>query len=116
MIKFTVGGAVRDILMGVEPKDIDYVVVGATESEMLAAGFTHVGSDFPVFLHPETGDEYSLARREKKTGVGYLGFTSEFESGNLNPELLAKFIELGYDPEKEYRIEELISIFRHINQ
>ena len=72
------GGAVRDMLMGLEPKDKDYVVVGSSPSDMLAAGFSQVGADFPVFLHPETGDEYALARREKKTGTGYLGFTSEF--------------------------------------
>jgi tRNA nucleotidyltransferase (CCA-adding enzyme) len=72
------GGAVRDMLMGLEPKDKDYVVVGSSPSDMLAVGFSQVGADFPVFLHPETGDEYALARREKKTGTGYLGFTSEF--------------------------------------
>jgi tRNA nucleotidyltransferase (CCA-adding enzyme) len=78
MKTYLVGGAVRDILMGVEPKDRDYVVVGSSVEEMLAAGFEKVGADFPVFLHPETGEEYALARREKKTGTGYLGFTSEF--------------------------------------
>jgi tRNA nucleotidyltransferase (CCA-adding enzyme) len=75
---FLVGGAVRDMLMGLEPKDRDYVVVGSTPEEMKEAGFVQVGADFPVFLHPETGDEYALARRERKTGTGYLGFTSEF--------------------------------------
>lgn len=78
MKTYLVGGAVRDILMGLEPKDKDYVVVGSSVEEMLAAGFEKVGADFPVFLHPETGEEYALARREKKTGAGYLGFTSEF--------------------------------------
>jgi tRNA nucleotidyltransferase (CCA-adding enzyme) len=78
MQKFLVGGAVRDMLMGLNPKDKDYVIVGSSPEEMLAAGFSQVGADFPVFLHPETGDEYALARREKKTGSGYLGFTSEF--------------------------------------
>ena len=78
MKTYPVGGAVRDMLMGLEPKDKDYVVVGSSPSDMLAAGFSQVGADFPVFLHPETGDEYALARREKKTGTGYLGFTSEF--------------------------------------
>ena len=73
---FLVGGAVRDMLMGFEPKDRDYVVVGSTVEEMLAAGFEKVGADFPVFLKDH--EEYALARREKKTGVGYLGFTSEF--------------------------------------
>jgi tRNA nucleotidyltransferase (CCA-adding enzyme) len=78
MKTFLVGGAVRDMLMGFEPKDKDYVVVGSSPEQMEAAGFEKVGADFPVFLHPETGDEYALARREKKTGTGYLGFTSEF--------------------------------------
>lgn len=78
MKTYLVGGAVRDILMDLEPKDKDYVVVGSSAEEMLATGFEKVGADFPVFLHPETGDEYALARREKKTGTGYLGFASEF--------------------------------------
>jgi tRNA nucleotidyltransferase (CCA-adding enzyme) len=78
MQKFLVGGAVRDMLMGKTPEDRDYVVVGSTHEDMIAAGFEKVGADFPVYLHPETGDEYALARREKKTGTGYLGFTSEF--------------------------------------
>jgi tRNA nucleotidyltransferase (CCA-adding enzyme) len=71
------GGAVRDMLMGLEPKDKDYVVVGSSVDEMLSAGYQRVGADFPVFIN-STGDEYALARREKKTGTGYLGFTSEF--------------------------------------
>ena len=75
---YLVGGAVRDMLMGVDPKDRDYVVVGSTPDDMISAGFSKVGADFPVFLHLETGEEYALARREKKTGVGYLGFESEF--------------------------------------
>jgi len=79
MKKYLVGGAVRDMQMGIEPKDLDYVVVGATHEQMIADGFENVGADFPVYLHPVTGDEYALARREKKTGVGYIGFTSEFD-------------------------------------
>lgn len=74
---YLVGGAVRDMLMGIEPKDRDYVVVGSTPEKMIANGFSRVGADFPVFLN-QSGDEYALARREKKTGVGYLGFESEF--------------------------------------
>lgn len=80
MKKFLVGGAVRDCLMGKEPNDLDFVVVGATEQEMLTAGFKNVGESFPVFLHPETGEEYALARRERKTGNGYTGFSVEFGS------------------------------------
>lgn len=75
---FLVGGAVRDILMGLEPKDHDYVVVGSTPEEMISEGYEKVGADFPVFLHSFDRSEYALARREKKTGSGYLGFTSEF--------------------------------------
>jgi tRNA nucleotidyltransferase (CCA-adding enzyme) len=78
MKQYLVGGAVRDVLMGMEPKDRDYVVVGSSVEEMLAAGFEKVGADFPVFLHSYTKEEHALARREKKTGSGYLGFTSEF--------------------------------------
>lgn len=75
---YLVGGAVRDKLLGIESKDNDYVVTGSTPEEMIAAGFKQVGADFPVFLHPETGDEYALARTEKKVGVGYNGFSCEF--------------------------------------
>lgn len=72
---YTVGGAVRDRLLGLVPGDRDYVVVGASPEEMLAAGYTQVGKDFPVFLHPKTHEEYALARTERKTGHGYHGFS-----------------------------------------
>ena len=72
---FTVGGAVRDELLGRPCDDHDYVVVGATPEALLAQGFRPVGKDFPVFLHPETHAEYALARTERKTGRGYHGFT-----------------------------------------
>lgn len=71
---YLVGGAVRDKLLGLEPKERDWVVVGATPEEMKARGFRQVGKDFPVFLHPETQEEYALARTERKTGPGYKGF------------------------------------------
>jgi tRNA nucleotidyltransferase (CCA-adding enzyme) len=71
---YLVGGAVRDQLLGVPFKDRDYVVVGSTVDEMLKNGFTPVGKDFPVFLHPNTKDEYALARTERKSGLGYKGF------------------------------------------
>lgn len=71
---YTVGGAVRDGLLGLAVQDRDYVVVGATIEQMLAAGYTAVGVDFPVFLHPETHEEYALARTERKTAPGYKGF------------------------------------------
>ncbi len=71
---YLVGGAVRDKLLGVEPRDRDWVVVGATPQQLLALGFRSVGKDFPVFIHPETGEEYALARTERKTAPGYHGF------------------------------------------
>lgn len=72
---YLVGGAVRDQLLGRSVKDKDFVVVGATAADMLAAGFNQVGADFPVFLHPETQEEYALARTERKLGHGYQGFS-----------------------------------------
>lgn len=71
---YKVGGAVRDRLLGKPVTDIDWVVVGATTEEMLAQGFRPVGADFPVFLHPKSGEEYALARTERKSGRGYGGF------------------------------------------
>ncbi|TWC11068.1 MULTISPECIES: multifunctional CCA addition/repair protein [unclassified Pseudomonas] len=71
---YKVGGAVRDRLLGIPVTDVDRVVVGATAEEMLAKGFRPVGADFPVFLDPATGEEYALARTERKSGRGYGGF------------------------------------------
>lgn len=71
---YLVGGAVRDSLLGIPVKDRDWVVVGATPEDMVNKGFNPVGSDFPVFLHPETKEEYALARTERKTAPGYKGF------------------------------------------
>ncbi len=71
---YLVGGAVRDRLLGLPVKDNDWVVTGASPEEMLKAGFIPVGKDFPVFLHPKTGEEYALARTERKSGKGYHGF------------------------------------------
>lgn len=71
---YLVGGAVRDELLGRPVRERDWVVVGATPQEMADAGYRLVGRDFPVFLHPETGEEYALARIERKTGPGYRGF------------------------------------------
>lgn len=71
---FLVGGAVRDRLLGQTPGDRDWVVVGETQASMEAAGFRAIGRDFPVFLHPETAEEYALARTERKSGRGYRGF------------------------------------------
>lgn len=74
MKTYLVGGAVRDRLLGLSPGDRDHVVIGETQQSMEAAGFKPVGRDFPVFLHPKTGDEYALARTERKSGRGYRGF------------------------------------------
>ncbi len=74
MKTYVVGGAIRDELLGLPVVDHDHVVVGATPEEMLALGFLPVGRDFPVFLHPETHEEYALARTERKTAPGYHGF------------------------------------------
>ena len=74
MKTYLVGGAVRDELLGYPFKERDWVVVGASVDDMLAAGFQQVGKDFPVFLHPDTKEEYALARTERKTAAGYKGF------------------------------------------
>lgn len=71
---YCVGGAVRDQLLGLPVQDHDWVVVGSTPEDMVAQGFQPVGKDFPVFLHPETHEEYALARTERKTARGYKGF------------------------------------------
>ncbi len=74
MRTYLVGGAVRDELLGLAPGDRDFVVVGATVEAMREAGFRQVGRDFPVFLHPDTGEEHALARTERKSGIGHTGF------------------------------------------
>jgi tRNA nucleotidyltransferase (CCA-adding enzyme) len=74
MKSFLVGGAVRDTLLGYPFCEKDWVVVGATPAEMIEAGYTQVGRDFPVFLHPDSKEEYALARTERKSGPGYHGF------------------------------------------
>jgi tRNA nucleotidyltransferase (CCA-adding enzyme) len=72
---YKVGGAVRDLLLGLNPTDNDYVVVGANHEYMISHGFLKVGKDFPVYLHPVTHEEYALARLERKSGVGHKEFT-----------------------------------------
>ena len=64
---YLVGGAVRDTLLGIEPREHDWVVVGGSEAELLALGYKRVGHEFPVFLHPRNGEQYALARRERRT-------------------------------------------------
>ena len=85
---FQVGGSVRDEILGVEANDKDWVVVGSSPEKMVAEGFKPIGKDFPVFLHPESNEEYALARTEKKSGKGYKGFTFYFdESVTLEEDL-----------------------------
>ncbi|BDX06956.1 multifunctional CCA addition/repair protein [Planctobacterium marinum] len=74
---YLVGGAVRDQLLGRAVKDKDWVVTGATPQNMLDAGYQQVGKDFPVFLHPQSKEEYALARKERKSGSGYTGFETD---------------------------------------
>ncbi len=80
MKTYLVGGAVRDRLLGIAVKDRDYVVVGAQPEDLLRAGYKPVGKDFPVFLHPQTGEEYALARTERKTGRGYHAFAFDTDA------------------------------------
>src|ERR1700754_1347629 len=75
---YLVGGAVRDALLGLTVKERDWVVVGGTREELLRLGYREVGRDFPVFLHPDSHEEYALARLERKVAPGYRGFTMEF--------------------------------------
>src|SRR5580658_4435260 len=75
---YLVGGAVRDALLGLPVKERDWVVVGSTRDELLRQKYREVGRDFPVFLQPETNEEYALARLERKTAPGYRGFAVEF--------------------------------------
>src|SRR5450631_2801402 len=78
---YSVGGSVRDELLGLAVQDRDHVVVGADPAQMLERGFRAVGADFPVFLHPETHEEYALARTERKTAPGYRGFVFHADPG-----------------------------------
>ena len=93
---YLVGGAVRDSLLDITVKDKDWVVVGSTPEEMIAAGFIQVGKDFPVFLHPKTKEEYALARKERKTGVGYQGFSFDIdEYVSLEDDLLRRDLTIN---------------------
>ena len=77
---YKVGGSIRDRLLGREVTDQDWVVVGSNPGEMEKLGYRRVGKDFPVYLHPETHEEYALARTERKTGRGYRGFSVDSSS------------------------------------
>lgn len=124
MKKYLVGGSVRDMLLKLPCKDYDWVVVGSTPQEMIDLGFKQVGSDFPVFLHPENGHEYAIARSERSIGNGYhdfktsVGITLLTKDGNfvrtINPELLQKFLDAGFDLETDYDLEELLHFFNSL--
>ncbi|MBB4865443.1 tRNA nucleotidyltransferase (CCA-adding enzyme) [Pseudomonas nitritireducens] len=87
MKRYRVGGFVRDTLLGLEPKDVDYVVVGSSPEEMIDLGFKEVGAHFPVFLHPDTQDEYALARFEQSTGDGHRDFSFRWKGVTLEQDL-----------------------------
>lgn len=87
---YAVGGAVRDALLGLRVQDRDWVVVGSTPEDMVTQGFTPVGKDFPVFLHPRTREEYALARTERKTARGYKGFAVQADPSVTLEEDLAR--------------------------
>ena len=87
---YLVGGAVRDKLLGRPFTERDYVVVGAAPDDLLALGYRPVGKDFPVFLHPKSGEQYALARTERKTGPGYYGFATRFSPDVTLEEDLAR--------------------------
>jgi hypothetical protein len=93
---YRVGGSVRDSLMGLTPHDHDYVVVGATPAEMEALGYKQVGKDFPVFLHPDTGEEYALARKERKTGLKHTDFETVFDTSvTIEEDLLRRDLTIN---------------------
>ena len=78
---YLVGGVVRDMLLGITPKDKDWVVVGSTENEMLANGFIKITANFPGFMHPQSKQEHALARSEKKTATGFeVNFSKDYNS------------------------------------
>jgi tRNA nucleotidyltransferase (CCA-adding enzyme) len=93
---YLVGGAVRDKRLGLPVQERDWVVVGATAKDLLALGYTPVGKDFPVYLHPETREEYALARTERKTGHGYTGFETRADPGiTLEEDLLRRDLTIN---------------------
>lgn len=96
MQRYLVGGAVRDQLLDIEVYDRDWVVVGSTPEELLRKGYTAVGKDFPVFLHPESKEEHALARTERKVGSGYTGFECYFAADvTLEEDLLRRDLTIN---------------------
>ncbi len=122
---YAVGGSVRDALLGLPVQDRDHVVVGATPEQMIAAGYTPVGKDFPVFLHPRTHEEYALARTERKTAPGYKGFV--FHAGgdvSLEDDLMRRDLTINAIAQAEDgslidpfggREDLDVRIFRHVS-
>lgn len=93
---YLVGGAVRDKALGYPVKERDWVVVGATPEQLLAQGYQKVGRDFPVFLHPQTREEYALARTERKSAAGYYGFTCDFNASvTLEEDLIRRDLTIN---------------------
>lgn len=125
MQSYIVGGAVRDELLRFAIQDRDYVVVGSTVEAMLAAGFRSVGKDFPVFLHPETQEEYALARTERKTGKGYKGFAvqasaevtleEDLARRDLTMNAIAKDINGQYIDPFNGIADIKLKVFRHVS-
>lgn len=103
MKTYLVGGAIRDRLLGFEPKEKDWVVVGSSPQEMKSKGFRQVGKDFPVFIHPQTGEEYALARTERKSGHGYSGFVFDTNSNvTIEEDLERRDLTINAIAEDEY--------------
>ena len=123
---YEVGGAVRDQMLGLPVKDRDYLVVGSTPEQMLSLGYLPVGKDFPVFLHPQTHDEYALARTERKTAPGYKGFVFHTDDGvTLEQDLIRRDLTINamargqdgqlhdpFDGQQDLRAR----ILRHVSQ
>ena len=102
MKKYRVGGCVRDHLLGLPGNDIDWVVTGATSQQMLDAGYKPIGRDFPVFLHPDSKQEYALARSERKSGPGYRGFEVTFDPDiSIEQDLLRRDLTINAIAEDE---------------
>lgn len=109
MKAYIVGGWVRDKVLGTDSADRDWVVVGTTAEYLLSQGYCQVGASFPVFLHPQTKEEYALARKEIKTSAGYHGFSVQFDpSVTLEEDLLRRDLTinaLAYDPDADKVID-----------
>jgi tRNA nucleotidyltransferase (CCA-adding enzyme) len=123
---YVVGGAVRDQLLNLAGSDRDYVVVGATPEQLVAEGYTPVGKDFPVFLHPVTHDEYALARTERKTAPGYKGFVFHTDADvTLEQDLIRRDLTINAMAQDEQGVitdpfhgqrDLQAKIFRHVSE